>query len=150
MMGGRCEGGTGFNLVPEEIFFTVDRRINPEEDLATEKKRLLELLEGHRRQGLNLEVEILQEGFSSGVPEDHPLARTLKRNVEEVTGTSPAFEMCPGLLEIRFYAQAGVPAFAFGPGLLEVSHGPKEFVEVDRIMDSATIYALTALDFLAD
>lgn len=37
MMGGECTGGTSFNLVPAECTFTVDRRINPEEDLAEEK-----------------------------------------------------------------------------------------------------------------
>jgi len=43
MMGGRVEGGTGFNAVPAECSFTVDRRINPEEDLETERsvKRLV-------------------------------------------------------------------------------------------------------------
>ena len=47
----------------------------------------------------------------------------------DVTGAAPEFEPCPGLLEIRFYAERGVPAFAYGPGLLAVSHGPQEFVE---------------------
>lgn len=38
MLGGQSGGGANFNVVPEQCWFTVDRRINPEEDLATEKK----------------------------------------------------------------------------------------------------------------
>ena len=56
--------------------------------------------------------------------------------------------MCPGLLEIRFYAERGVPAFAYGPGLLTVSHGPDEFVPIDRIVECAQVYALTAARLL--
>jgi succinyl-diaminopimelate desuccinylase len=122
----------------------VDRRINPEEDAETEKRRLLDILSGLRRDGIDHEVEILQEGSSSGVPEEHPFARRLAQTVESVTGKLPGFEMCPGLLETRFYAQRGIPAFAYGPGLLAVSHGPKEFVPIRNIRDCAAVYALVA------
>ena len=57
------------------------------------------------------------------------------------------FEMCPGLLETRFYAARGIPAFAYGPGLLTVSHGPNEFVPIRNIAQCA-FYALTAADAL--
>ena len=56
--------------------------------------------------------------------EHDPLARALARNIQLVTGKAPRFEMCPGLLEIRFYAPQGIPAYAYGPGLLSVAHGP--------------------------
>ena len=149
MMGGRVEGGTNFNAVPEECSFTVDRRINPEEDLATEKARLIGVLERLRSQGIGLDYEILQEASSSGTSEDQPLAQMLAAAVETVTGTRPAFEMCPGILETRFYANQGVPALAYGPGLLEVSHGPDEFVELDAVLANAAVYALTAARFLS-
>jgi succinyl-diaminopimelate desuccinylase len=32
MLGGRVEAGTNFNVTPDFCSFTVDRRINPEED----------------------------------------------------------------------------------------------------------------------
>jgi acetylornithine deacetylase/succinyl-diaminopimelate desuccinylase family protein len=148
MLGGRCEGGSNFNLVPGECFFTMDRRINPEEDLEVEKKRILEILERAKLKGIDLEVEILQEGESAGVSESHPLAQSLARNIEEIKGSRPKFELCPGLLENRFYVKAGVPAFAYGPGLLSVSHGPSEFVKIEEIYNCASIFALTALDVL--
>ena len=148
MLGGQSGGGTNFNVVPEECCFTIDRRINPEEDLAEEKRKLIATLEGCKRDGIPLEWEILQEGQSSWCCEEEPLGQALVRGVRAVTGEAPRFEMCPGLLEIRYYAAQGVPAYAYGPGQLEVAHGPDEFVDLRKMIDCAAIYALVALDML--
>jgi acetylornithine deacetylase/succinyl-diaminopimelate desuccinylase family protein len=137
MMGGRAEGGTNFNVVPEWFSFTIDRRIDPEEDLETEKRRLLALLG-------SVEIEVLQEGRSCRVAETGAVPAALAQSIHEITGKPARFEMCPGLLEIRFYAERGVPAFAYGPGLLTVSHGPDEFVPLNRIVECAEVYAATA------
>jgi acetylornithine deacetylase/succinyl-diaminopimelate desuccinylase family protein len=149
LMGGRVEGGTGFNAVPSECSFTVDRRINPEEELETEKRRLLALLERLRSEGMRIEHEVLQEAPSAGVAGDHPVVRLLAEVVETVTGRAPSVSMCPGLLETRFYAKAGVPALAYGPGLLEISHGPNESVSIDALVSSCAVYALAAARLLA-
>jgi succinyl-diaminopimelate desuccinylase len=148
MLGGESGGGTNFNVVPEECWFTIDRRINPEEDLAEEKQKLIATLEGCKSDGTRLEWEILQEGQSSLCREEEPLGQALARSVRFVTGEAPRFEMCPGLLEIRYYAAKGVPAYVYGPGRLEVAHGPDEFVDLRKIIDCAAVYALAALDVL--
>ncbi len=62
----------------------------------------------------------------------------------------PSFELCPGLLETRWYARRDVPAFAYGPGLLSVSHGPDEYIPIEKLTQAATVYALTACDVLAE
>jgi len=149
LMGGECQGGSNFNVVPENCSFTIDRRINPEEDLETEKRRIFDLLENLRDQGIDHEIEVLQEGCASGVPDGHPLSRILSGAIESVTGKPAEFELCPGLLENRFYAQRGIPAFAYGPGLLSVAHGPNEFVPLRNIRDCAAVYALVAREALA-
>jgi acetylornithine deacetylase/succinyl-diaminopimelate desuccinylase family protein len=143
MLGGRTEGGTNFNAVPDECWFTVDRRLNPEEDFEVEKQRLFDVID-RARGPATIEVEVIQEGRASGSDEHGPLGRALAESIVDVTGRPARFEMCPGLLEIRFYAERGVPAFAYGPGLLSVSHGPDEFVPIDRIVECAKVYALTA------
>jgi succinyl-diaminopimelate desuccinylase len=148
MLGGESAGGTNFNVVPAECWFTIDRRINPEEDLAAEKTKLLDVLERCKQDGIPLEWEIVQEGAPTVCDEDGPLGKALFRSVHAVTGEAPRFEMCPGLLEIRFYAAQGMPAFAYGPGLLCVAHGPNEYVDLRRIVDTAAIYALTAIEML--
>jgi acetylornithine deacetylase/succinyl-diaminopimelate desuccinylase-like protein len=141
MLGGRVEAGTNFNVTPDFYCFTIDRRMNPEEDLKEEKRRLCEALEG-------FEIEVLQEEPAAATAAEDPLGLILSRHIENVSGKAPAFELCPGLLETRFYAAHGIPAYAYGPGLLTVSHGPNEFVPVGNIAQCAAIYALTAAEML--
>jgi succinyl-diaminopimelate desuccinylase len=144
MLGGIAESGNNFNLVPEKFSFTIDRRINPEETFEDEKLRLFDLLDRH-----GAKIEIIQEGAAAATPVDDPLSVTLTRNIERVTGKPAPFEMCPGLLETRFYAALGIPALAYGPGLLTVSHGPNEFVPIANLAQCAEIYARTAMELLA-
>jgi acetylornithine deacetylase/succinyl-diaminopimelate desuccinylase-like protein len=141
LLGGRIEGGTNFNVTPDRFSFTIDRRINPEENLEEEERRLRNALEG-------FEIETLQREPAAATPAGCTLGGILSRNIASVTGKEPVFEMCPGLLETRFYAARGIPAFAYGPGLLTVSHGPNEFVPIRNIGQCALIYALTAAEAL--
>ena len=144
MLGGVAQGGTNFNLVPESFSFTIDRRTNPEEDFEAEKLRLFDLLDRH-----GAKTEIIQEGAAAATRVEDPLCLALARNIEHVSGKQAPFEMCPGLLETRFYAALGIPALAYGPGLLTVSHGPNEFVPVANLAQCAEIYARTAVELLA-
>jgi len=141
LLGGRVEAGTNFNVTPDFCSFTIDRRLNPEENLEEEKLRLLDALQG-------FDLEILQEESAAATSAENQLGAMLSRHTANVTGREPGFEMCPGLLETRFYAAHGIPAFAYGPGLLTVSHGPNEFVPIRNISQCALIYALTAAEML--
>jgi succinyl-diaminopimelate desuccinylase len=149
LIGGRVEAGSNFNVVPDSCRFTIDRRIDPGEDLDVEKQRLMDLLDEARTGGIELEVRVLQEGRASASSDRSPLGVALAESIGDVTGRPAAFEMCPGLLETRFYAARGVPAFAYGPGILAVSHGPQEFVRISRMIECAKVYALTAARVLA-
>ena len=148
MLGGQSGGGTNFNVVPEECWFTIDRRINPEENLDEEKGRLIAVLESCRRDRIPVEWKVLQEGQSSACGGEERLGVALTHSVRAVTGEAPRFEMCPGLLEIRFYAAQGVPAYAYGPGLLSMAHGPNEYIDLRKMIECSAIYALAALDVL--
>ena len=148
LIGGASGGGTNFNVVPERCWFTVDRRINPEEDFEDEKNRLLGVLADCKRDGIRLEWKILQDGRAANADPDHILGRALAQAVQHVTTEPARFELCPGLLENRFYAAQGIPAYAYGPGLLSVAHGPNEYVDLRRVADCAVVYALTAAETL--
>jgi succinyl-diaminopimelate desuccinylase len=149
LVGGRVDAGTNFNVVPSRCVVTIDRRTNPDEDFDAEKRHLLDEIDRARRDGADIEVRTIQEGRSSSTSPDAPVARALAESIQHVTGEPASFEMCPGLLEIRFYAERGVPALAYGPGILAVSHGPQEFVKMSRMVECAKVYALTAMRTLA-
>lgn len=149
LIGGESGSGINFNVVPDRAFFTIDRRINPEEKLDDAKKELTQIFNEYKKRGFELEIELLQEGEASIVSLDSPLASTLKQSIKDITEKNPSFELCPGLCEIRFFNNRGIPAYAYGPGLLEISHGQEEYVRIRDILNCTMVYALTALRLLS-
>src|SRR2546430_10840116 len=148
LLGGQSGGGTNFNVVPEECWFTIDRRINPEENLEEEKAKLIAVLGSCKREGIPLEWEILQEGRSAACRKEEPLGEALARSVRAVTGKAPCFEMCPGLLETRFIAAQSVPAYAYCPVLLSSALPPNVYVDMPKMTDCAAIHSLTVMEML--
>jgi succinyl-diaminopimelate desuccinylase len=149
LMGGELSGGHNFNVVPEQVSFTLDRRPNPEEDFDAERDALFAVIERARERGIRCEAELFQEGRSAATTPDGELGRALASSIRRVTGRSARFELCPGVVETRHYVALGLPALAYGPGLLSVSHGPHEFVAVDHLIACAEVYALTAARLLS-
>jgi succinyl-diaminopimelate desuccinylase len=149
LLGGMTSSGANFNVVPATASFTLDRRPNPEEDVAEERARLEAVLDELRADGHQIEIEMLQLAESGGSEIDTPLGRALAASIEQVEGDAPRFEMCPGVLETRWYATEGVPAYAYGPGRLDVSHGPGEYLEIESMLRCSATYAKVITDVLA-
>src|SRR5260370_36740872 len=84
MLGGRAEAGTNFNVTPGFCSFTIDRRINTEENFVEEKLRLRDTLEG-------FEIEKLQEGTPAGTPAGEPSRASSSRHQATLTGCEPWF-----------------------------------------------------------
>jgi succinyl-diaminopimelate desuccinylase len=145
VVGGASGSGVNFNVVPGTAWFSVDRRFNPEEDLDEEVARLTTTItDAAARVGAQVSIEVLQQQPSAGTDDRHPTAVALARCVAAVEGAAPRFELCPGVLETRWYAQLGVPAFAYGAGRLDVSHGPDEYIDEAAMRRCAAVYALFA------
>ena len=145
VVGGQAGAGAGFNVVPGSAWFSVDRRFNPEEELDEELARLTGTIDAAARAaGAQVEVDVLQAQPSGGTRADHPAAMTLARCVEAAAGAAPRFELCPGVLDTRWYSQLGIPAFAHGGGRLDVSHGPGEYIDEAAMRRCAVAYALFA------
>lgn len=149
LLGGELAGGHSFNVVPELASFTVDRRINPEEDFVVERETLLGVVQQAWLEGADCHADILQEGRAGATDPNGRLGQALSASIRHVTRRSARFELCPGVLETRHYAALGIPALAYGPGLLSVAHGPNEFVSLSRLMQCAEVYALAAAKLLS-
>jgi acetylornithine deacetylase/succinyl-diaminopimelate desuccinylase-like protein len=145
VVGGSTSSGANFNVVPGSAWFSVDRRFNPEEGLDEELDRLTgTIARAAADAGADVHVDVLQRAPSASTDASHPVAVALAGCVEQVEGSAPRFELCPGTLEIRWYAQLGIPAFAYGAGRLDVSHGPGEYIDEAAMRRCAAVYALVA------
>jgi len=142
VVGGQSGSGAGFNVVPGSAWFSLDRRFNPDEDLERETARMTELVERTAASlGAKVEIDVLQQQPAGSTPADHPAALALSECIAEVEGAPAAFELCPGVLDTRWYSQLGIPAFAYGGGRLDVSHGPREYIEEAAMRRCAEVYA---------
>lgn len=149
VVGGLCGGGSNFNVVPGSTWFTIDGRYNPEEDLGGELERLTRTITGAATDiGADVTVDVLQLQPSASTDETHPAASALSRCIAAVEETPARFVMCAGVLDIRWYAQLGIPAFAYGAGRLDVSHGPNESIDEAEMRRCAAVYALYAGELL--
>ena len=145
VVGGQAGGGAAFNAVPASAWFSVDMRFDPGEELERELARLTGMIEETADAiGSDVEIEVLQAQPSGSTDPTHPVARALAECVGAVEGTEPSFELCPGVLETRWYSQLGIPAFAYGGGRLDVSHGPDEYIDEAAMRRCAAVYALFA------
>jgi acetylornithine deacetylase/succinyl-diaminopimelate desuccinylase-like protein len=150
VVGGATASGANFNVVPGDAWFSVDRRFNPEETLDDELARLTFTIEQAATDaGADASIEVLQLQPSAYTDQAHPAAVALAECIASVEGHPARFELCPGTLDTRWYAELGIPAFAFGPGRLEVSHGPDECVEEYAMSRCAAIYAMSASRLVA-
>lgn len=79
---------------------------------------------------------------------DHELVTKLGKNFTKVTGRIADVTASPwgtdgGLLR----AVGHIPTVVFGPGTTEVAHSPNEYVEIDKVLSTAEILALTLVDW---
>jgi succinyl-diaminopimelate desuccinylase len=143
VVGGQAGAGAGFNAVPGSAWFSIDRRFNPEEELDQELARLTGMInEAADAAGADVAIEVLQEQPSGSTEQTHPAAEVLARCVDAVEGAAPSFQLCPGVLDTRWYSQLGIPAFAYGGGRLDISHGPDEYIDEAAMRRCAAVYAL--------
>ncbi len=145
VVGGQAAAGAGFNAVPGSAWFSVDRRFNPEEDLERELARLTDTINGSAEAiGAQVKIELLQQQPSGSTEASHPAALALAGCVAAVEEGEPAFRLCPGVLDTRWYSQLEIPAFAYGGGRLDISHGPEEYIDERAMRSCAAVYALFA------
>ena len=141
VVGGAAGAGANFNVVPGEAWFSLDRRFNPDEALEEEVERLTGAIHAAAGDDADVTIDVLQRQPSASTEPTHPAAGALARSVEAVEDAPARFELCPGALDTRWYAQLGIPAFAYGAGRLDVSHGPDEFIDEAAMRRCAAVYA---------
>lgn len=145
VVGGMSGSGANFNVVPGSAWFTIDSRFNPEEDIEVELERMKRIItEAAEEAGADVTIEVTQLQPPASTDPNHPAGLALAQCVSAVRDAPAALEMCPGVLEIRWYTQLGIPAFAYGAGRLDVSHGPNEYIDEAEMRRCAAAYALYA------
>jgi len=143
-LGGMCGSGEAVNVVPGLAWFTLDRRVLPEEDTREAEEAIRSVVRAFEEAnpGIGVEVEELLRIEPSGLPDDHELVKLILEALSGALGLRGQPALCPGFLNTRYFLAKGMPAVAWGPGDLEQAHAPNEHIRLDKLRDwlKALIY----------
>lgn len=143
-LGGEIWTGSGnkINTIPNQVSFTIDRRILPDEDIdEVEHEMRLFLRDCAKRvPDLAIEVHKISSRKASVVPEDHSLPQSFLESVKEHRPNAH-FGMTSGFTDMSFYAnEAGIPCIGYGVQG-KYTHGIDECVSIEDLLTTAKIYA---------
>jgi succinyl-diaminopimelate desuccinylase len=140
-------GGVKTNVVPDQCVATVDMRTVPGQDHAALLRQIEALIAdlAARQPGFRASMRVLNDNVPLTTPPDHPAVARMAGVIEAATGRRPI----PA--GVRYYSDAvayvpatGAPMLICGPGQAGLAHQPDEYVEIDRLVESARILTLAA------
>jgi len=148
-IGGIVRGGAKVNVVPDRCTITIDRRLNPEEDLEEAFEEINAVLQRLKRDDpeLKLEVKTLLKAASAAVSREEHICRSVADTIQKVLRRKPKYWMTPGFMDMRYFIyDAGIPTVSYGPAGLP--HVANESVAISDITDCTKVISAVAMDLL--
>ncbi|MCU0559892.1 MAG: M20/M25/M40 family metallo-hydrolase [Desulfobacterales bacterium] len=162
-------GPAQLNVIPGEARILADIRTLPRQShpaIVAELGRLAEAVEDgvrdhyrdyDRRLGiagrpaLDLALEILTDRPCTRTDPSEPVVQAAHWATQRATGRQPLYGGVPGATDGTFlWAWKRIPIVTMGAGDREVPHQADEWVDLGQLVETAKIYALTALHYLGD
>lgn len=137
---GRIDGGTQVNIVPENCWAEVDRRLIPGEDPS----EVLSFYEQFLRQpGLNGSLSMTFEPLLKDWPLNTPLDADVVRSAACVLRDIGLDDRPVGVAfgsDASKLRNIGIPSLIFGPGSIEYAHAAEEYVETKEVEQARIFY----------
>ena len=160
-------GAPQLNVVPGEACILVDIRtlprqshpaiVNDLKELARDVERRCRahyhdydrLLGIARSCDLGVDLEILTDRPCTRTAPDDPIVQAAAWATRTVTSSEPVYGGVPGATDGTFlWALKHIPIVTMGAGDRQVPHQRDEWVDLDQLVETVKIYALTALHYL--
>ncbi len=135
---GRIGGGTSVNIVPDDCWIEVDRRLVPGED----SDKAVASIERFLRQQLDFDFKI-EPPFLTSPPLTDDNNRWLAQALaEQATAVKrpPEFIGVPFGTHASRLSASGVPAVVYGPGSIEQAHTNDEYIEIEQLKVAPEVY----------
>ncbi len=162
-----ASGAPQLNVMPGEARLLVDIRTIPGQShpaiiddlsaLAAEIEREVcrdyrsydQLLGQKRHHKLKIELEILADRPCTLTVRDDPVVQAADWATRQISNREPTYAGVPGATDGTFlWALKNIPIVTMGAGDRRVPHQMDEWVDLDQLVETAKIYALTALHYL--
>ena len=100
---------------------------------------------------LGIDLEILTDRPCTRTAPDEPIVQAAAWATRTVTGSEPVYGGVPGATDGTFlWALKHIPIVTMGAGDRQVPHQRDEWVDLDQLVETVKIYALTALHYLGE
>ncbi len=160
-------GAPQLNVMPRQAVMLVDIRTVPSQDhkdIIAELESLTKTVENSTRSAyeahdqllsldrdhrLRVKLEILTDRPCTFTEQTEPVVQAADWAVRYLTGNTPVYAGVPGATDGTFlWALKHIPIVTMGAGDRQVPHQADEWVDLDQLVETAKIYALTALHYL--
>jgi len=150
--GGQTDGGVGSPCVADRCSAVFDRRFLKEESFDDVRKEIETLVGGLAAadRDFNAELTDLMVVHPVETDPDAELVGTAARTIEDLTGRPADYVASPGTYDHKHVCNTGrvKQCIAYGPGLLHLAHQPDEYCEIDHLVQSCKVMAITAVRLL--
>jgi len=146
-----AKGEAQINVVPGEVFMTLDIRTIPGQDHDDLKKKILAIYDRLAKDDPDFKatLDIIEERPWTATPKDAPITKVIYQAVKEATGKEPVWQGVPGATDGTFlHTMKGIPVIVIGAGNTYIPHHADEYVDIPELIETAKIYALTSMYFL--
>ena len=160
-------GAPQLNVMPGEARVLVDIRTIPRQahqkiitdlkDLAqhvaqkvVEKYRQYDdLLDLQRSHDLSIQIDILTDRPCTQTDPAEPIVEAADWATRQITAKTPVYAGVPGATNGTFlWSEKNIPIVTMGAGDRQVPHQIDEWVDLDQLIETAKVYALTSLHYL--
>ena len=161
-------GPAQLNVIPGEARLLVDIRTIPRQshpEIITELEQLAKnvvaevqasyidydrMLEIDRSHQLNISLEILTDRPCTLTDRSDAVVAAAHFATRQISGREPEYAGVPGATDGTYlWARKNIPIVTMGAGDRQVPHQVDEWVDLDQLADTARIYAVSALYYLA-
>ena len=149
ILGGQAGKTPQTPCVADRCSAVFDRRFLLEEGFEATKREIEELLE---KQGEGFELRDMMVVHPVQTPENSPLIAAFQRTIPEVLGREATRIASPGTYDHKHVTRIGGidDCVAYGPGILELAHQVDEYCEIEDLVRSTEVLALTLFDLLGE
>jgi len=163
-----ASGAPQLNVMPGEARILVDIRTIPGQShpaiiddltgMAAEIRREIRdeyrqydnLLGQQRTHNLKIKLDLLTDRPCTLTARDEPVVLAAEWATRQATNREPGYGGVPGATNGTFlWALKNIPIVTMGAGDRQVPHQIDEWVDLDQLVETAKIYALTALHYLS-
>lgn len=147
---GPVKGEPQINVVPSQCMTTLDIRTVPGQEHGELRQQMEDVLTELSREDKDFKatLEVIEERPWTLTPQEDPIVRAVAESYRSITKKDPIYNGVPGATDGTFLHKAGIPIVTTGAGDRHIPHHADEYVDIDELVETTRLYALSALHFL--